>query len=172
MNVALLVLALVTAQRLGELVLARRNTARLLAQGGREEAPGHYPLIVLLHAAWLAGLWLLAWNATISWPWLALFVVLQIVRFWVLASLGERWTTRIIVLPGAEPVRSGPYRFTAHPNYAVVVAEIAVLPLVFGLPLYALVFSIANAALLTVRIRAENAALARAAGETPGVPPS
>ncbi len=162
MTAAPLILALVTLQRLGELVLARRNTARLLAEGGREVAPGHYPLIVLTHAAWLAGLWVLAWNSEVQWGWLALFVALQAGRVWVIATLGRRWTTRIVVMPGQALVRRGPYRFFAHPNYGVVVGEIAVLPLTFGLGLFALAFSVLNAAVLTVRLRAETAALREA----------
>lgn len=161
MTWAMLILAAVTLERLGELGLARHNTAALMAQGATEHAPGHYPLIVLLHAAWLAGLWGLAWNAAVALPWLAIFAVLQVLRIWVLATLGPRWTTRIIVLEQAPLVRRGPYRFVSHPNYLVVIAEIAVLPLVFGLPAYALLFSLLNAAILTVRIRAENAALDR-----------
>jgi methyltransferase len=160
MTLATLVLALVTAQRLGELVLARRNTRRLLAQGAYEVGAGHYPIVVALHAAWLGSLWLLAWDAPVDPSWLAVYIVLQALRLWVLASLGPRWTTRIIVLPGAPLVRSGPYRFLAHPNYVVVTAEVAVLPLVFGLPWYSLAFSVLNAAVLAVRIRTENAALA------------
>ncbi len=161
MSLALAVLVFVSLQRLGELALARRNTARLLAQGGIEVAPGHYPLIVLLHGAWLAGLWWLAWSAPVDLAWLAVFAVLQLLRVWVLATLGPRWTTRIIVLPGAPLVREGPYRFLNHPNYWVVAGEIMVLPLVFGLVWYGVVFSLLNAALLMVRIRAENRALAR-----------
>jgi methyltransferase len=164
MTLAVLVLALVTLQRLGELALARRNTARLRDAGAVEVGVKHYPLVVGLHAAWLAGLWLLAPPIAPSLPWLAVFVILQAVRVWVLASLGRRWTTRILVLPGAPLVRGGPYRFLAHPNYAVVVAEIAVLPIAFGLYGYALVFSLLNAAVLAIRIKAENDALARFAG--------
>ena len=159
MILADLLLALVTLQRLGELVLAARNTRRLKARGAYEVAPGHYPLIVLLHAAWLAGLWWLAWDRPPNLPLAALFLGLEAARVWVLASLGERWTTRIIILPGAPLVRRGPYRFFPHPNYAVVCAEIALLPLVFGLWAYALVFTLLNAAVLFVRIKAENAAL-------------
>ncbi|MBV9569251.1 MAG: hypothetical protein JO172_14055 [Hyphomicrobiales bacterium] len=161
MTAALIVLGFVTLQRGGELVLARRNAQRLLAQGAIEAAPSHYPLTVGLHAAWLLGLWLLAFDAQIKLFWLAAFVGLQLMRIWVIASLGKRWTTRIIVTPGAPLVRRGPYRFLTHPNYLVVAGEIAVLPLVFGLAWYALLFSLANAALLTFRIRAENAALRR-----------
>lgn len=164
---AVVLLALVTAQRLGELVLARRNTRRLLARGAVEVSPGHYPLIVGLHAAWLAGLWLLAWDRPVDIGWVAAFGVLQFLRVWVIATLGARWTTRILVLPGAPLVRRGPYRLLSHPNYVVVVAEIAVLPLAFGLGLYALVFSLLNGAVLMIRIRAESRALAEAQGVTP-----
>lgn len=156
---SVVVLGLVTLQRLGELVLARRNTKRLLAQGAHEVAPEHYPLIVAMHAAWLAGLWWLGWDRPIVWPWLVVFLALQALRVWVLASLGPRWTTRIIILPGAPLVAKGPYRFLPHPNYAVVVGEIAALPLAFGLPAYAAAFTVLNAVVLTIRIRAENAAL-------------
>jgi methyltransferase len=159
MTWAMFILAAVTLERLGELALARRNTAALMARGAKEHAPGHYLLIVLLHAAWLGGLWLLGWDAAVSLPWIALFALLQGFRVWVLATLGPRWTTRIIVMDDAPLVRRGPYRFVSHPNYLVVIGEIAVLPLAFGLPLYAVVFSALNAAILTVRIRAENAAL-------------
>ena len=160
MILSIVLLALVTAQRLGELALANHNTRRLKAQGAYEVAPGHYPLIVLLHGAWLAGLWWLAWDLPLNLPLALLFVGLEGLRTWVLTSLGDRWTTRIIVLPGAPLVRRGPYRFIPHPNYAVVCAEIALLPLVFGLWAYALIFTALNAAILFVRIRAENRALA------------
>jgi methyltransferase len=164
MIVSLAVLGFVTAQRLGELVIANRNTRRLLAQGGVERAAEHYPLIVGLHAAWLGGLWLLAWDRPVNLAWLAVYVVLQAGRAWVLATLGGRWTTRIIAVPGETLVRKGPYRLIRHPNYAVVVGEILVLPLVFGLWAYALVFTALNAAVLWIRIRAEARALADAAG--------
>lgn len=160
MTLSIIILALVTLQRLGELVLAQRNTGRLLARGAVEVGARHYPLIVGLHGAWLAGLWALGWDQPVSLAWLALFIVLQLLRVWVIATLGERWTTRIVVLPGASLVRRGPYRFLDHPNYAVVVAEIAVLPLAFGLSTFSIVFSILNAAVLWIRIRAESRALA------------
>ena len=159
MTFAVIILLLVTAERLGELWLARRNTTALLKQGAVEMAPQHYTLIVLLHGFWLAGLWLLGRDQPVNLFWLAVFLVLQVLRVWVLATLGRRWTTRIIVLPGDKLVSTGPYRWLTHPNYVVVVGEIAVLPLCLGLPWYALIFSLANAAVLTVRIRAENAAL-------------
>lgn len=164
MIVSIAVLAFVTLQRLGELVLAQRNTSRLKARGAYEVAPGHYPLIVAVHAAWLAGLWLMAWNRPVIWPWLAAFFVLQAARVWVLATLGERWTTRIIILPGAPLVKAGPYRFVSHPNYVVVVGEIAVLPLAFGLWPWAAVCSVLNLAVLAIRIRAENQALRTGVG--------
>jgi methyltransferase len=160
-TLGVVILALVTVQRLGELWLSRRNTSRLLAQGAREHAPGHYPLIVALHAAWLAALWWLAPPRPVDGFWLAMFVLIEIARVWVLASLGRRWTTRIIVIPGEPLVRRGPYRLLSHPNYAVVAAEIAVLPLVFGLWQIAFVFTLVNAAVLAVRIRQENRALGR-----------
>jgi len=156
-----IVVGLVTLSRLIELPIARANTRRLLAGGGREVAPGHYLLIVALHASWLAALWWLAPGRPVSLPLLGLFVLVELGRLWVLLTLGSRWTTRIIVVPGEALVRRGPYRFLNHPNYAVVVAEIALLPLVFGLWRSALVFSLLNAAALTVRIREENRALGR-----------
>jgi methyltransferase len=165
MTLTIVVLALVTLQRLGELALARRNTRRLLARGAVESGAYHYPLIVGLHLAWLAGLWLLGWNRPVDAGWLAVFVVLQLLRAWVIATLGGRWTTRIITLPGEPLVRRGPYRFLSHPNYVVVAAEIAVLPLALDMPAYALAFSLLNASVLWVRIRAENAALAGGAGQ-------
>ena len=157
--VAAIVLILVTAERLAELALARRNTARLLAQGGVEHGAAHYPLIVALHAAWLAGLWWLAIDTPPALSILALFAIVEAGRAWVLATLGRRWTTRIIVVPGEQRVRRGPYRFLAHPNYAVVVAEILLLPLAFGLVAYAIAFSVLNGVLLAIRIPAETAAL-------------
>ncbi|EJK80134.1 hypothetical protein MOV66_30735 [Agrobacterium sp. SHOUNA12C] len=155
-------LTFVTLQRLAELIYARHNTAALLAQGGREIAPGHYPYMVAMHTAWLVSLWLFATGRPVVPVWVVIFMVLQGLRVWVLATLKGRWTTRIIVLPGAPLVTGGLYRFLSHPNYAVVVGEIAVLPLAFGLPLHAVVFSLLNAAILTIRIRAENAALDQA----------
>lgn len=163
MSWPVILLGLVTLQRLGELALARRNTRRLLARGAVETGASHYPLIVGLHAAWLAGLWWLARVEPVRPGWLAVYLGLQGFRVWILASLGERWTTRVITVPGEALVRRGPYRFVRHPNYLLVAAEIAVLPLVFGLPLFAAVFSALNAAVLWVRIRAEDAALGRAA---------
>ena len=153
------ILGFVTAQRLVELPIARANTARLRAAGGREAGARHYPLIVAVHAAWLAALWWLAPGRPIHAGLLILFGLVEIGRVWVLQALGRRWTTRIIVVPGETLVARGPYRFVRHPNYVVVCAEIALLPLMFGLWQVALVFSVLNAAVLFVRIRAENRAL-------------
>jgi methyltransferase len=152
-------LAYLTAQRLAELWWAKRNERRLLAAGGIEYGRSHLPLIILFHSAWMAGMWVLAYDHQVVPAFLALFIVLQIARFWVLATLGRRWTIRVIVVPGEQPVARGPYQFLWHPNYAVVSGEIAAVPLVLGLPIYALVFSILNAAVLAVRIPVENIAL-------------
>ena len=157
--IAIAVLALVTAQRLAELAYSHVNEARLKGAGGVEYGAAHYPWIVTLHAAWLAGLWLAASGIRPHYGWLAVFLILQGIRAWVFSTLGPRWTTRVIVMPGKPPIRNGPYRFLSHPNYAVVAAEIFVLPMAFGLVAFALIFSVANAVILAIRIRAENAAL-------------
>ena len=149
-------------QRLAELGFAQWNTVRLRADGGVEFGARHYPLIVALHSFWLLGLWVLGHDRSIDPLWLTIFILLQVGRLWVIATLGRRWTTRVIVLPGAAPVARGPYRWLRHPNYLIVVLEIAVVPLALGLPVFALVFSLANAALLAYRIRVENRALASA----------
>ena len=158
--------AFLVAQRLVELCLAQFNTRRLRAKGGVEFGAAHYPLMIALHASWLLGLWLLGHDRSVIPFWLAIFVLLQVGRLWVIASLGRRWTTRVIVLPGFAPVSRGPYRWLKHPNYLIVALEIAVVPLALGLPLFALIFSAANAALLAYRIRIENEALAWAAQPT------
>jgi methyltransferase len=156
---AAFLLGLVTAERIAELFLARRNTAALLAKGAVEVARDHYPAIVLMHVLWLASLWIFGATRAINPAWLAVFLAILVLRAWTLMTLGPRWTTRIIILPGAPLVTNGPYRFLSHPNYLVVVGEIAVLPLCLGLPWLALVFSAANAILLSIRIRAETGAL-------------
>lgn len=152
-------LAFVTIQRLAELVHAQRNTSRLIAAGAVEHGASHYPLMVGFHATWLVSMWVLGWDAAIVPVWLAAYAILQVFRIWILASLGRRWTTRIIVTD--EPlVRRGPYRFMSHPNYLLVMGEIAVLPLALGQPWAALGFSIVHLGVLAIRIKAENAALA------------
>jgi methyltransferase len=162
MEPSIALLGFVTLQRLAELVIARRNTRALLARGATEVGAAHYPVMVALHSAWIAGLWVLGFGQPVEPVWVAIFAVLQLARLWILATLRERWTTRIIVLPGAPLVRSGPYRFVTHPNYVVVVCEIAVLPLALGLPIFAAVFSVLNGLMLAVRISAENRALSGA----------
>lgn len=161
MTLSIVILLAVTLQRLGELWLSNRNTRRLLAQGAREYGATHYPLIVAVHALWLISLWWLAPGRGVDGFWLGLFVLLEIARIWILATLGRRWTTRIIVPPQAPLVRGGPYRIVNHPNYVVVIGEIAALPLVFGLWQVALIFTLLNAAILAIRIREENRALGR-----------
>lgn len=171
MNLPYAIMAFVTLQRLSELVIARRNTARLMAAGAREYGASHYPVMVLMHTAWLAALWFSVGGRPVSWPLLLVFAILQGMRVWVLATLGPRWTTRIIVLPGANLVARGPFRFLRHPNYAVVTAEIAVLPLTFGLVGIAALFTVLNAAMLYVRIGTENRALGLSASPPPPARP-
>ena len=155
-----LVLAVVL-QRLGELALARRNTARLLAEGAKEHGAAHYPLFVILQAGWLAFLWLVVpEEASISWFWMTIYLLLQAGRIWVIVSLGRYWTTRVIVLPAVSLVRRGPYRWFRHPNYLIVACEIPILALVFGQSLFAVVFGALQWALLWHRIRIEDRALA------------
>ena len=160
MSVLHAVLGLVLLQRAAELALAAANTRLLRAAGAIEVDARGYPGIVAPHAAWLASRFFFVPSSTApSWPLLALYAVLQFGRVWVIASLGRRWTTRVIVLPGALLVRDGPYRWLKHPNYLIVAAEIALLPLAFGALAIALVFSAANLALILRRIRIEDAAL-------------
>ena len=160
MTGAELLLVVVTLQRIGELVVARHNMRKLMARGAVEVGSGHYPLIVAVHAAWLLSLWLFGRHQSVNVAALALYLGLQGLRCWVLWTLGSRWTTRIIVLPGEPLVAAGPYRWMSHPNYAVVAGEIAVLPWALDLPWLAVVFTVLNAAVLAIRLRAENRALA------------
>lgn len=154
------VLLYLIAQRLGELVYANRNTKRLLSEGGKEFGADHYHYFIVLHSAWIAIILLLVEPHYPIHPlMLALFVGTQILRVWTLASIGRWWTTRIISAPHFDRVNRGPYRFLSHPNYTVVVLEIAIIPLMLGLPAVALVFSILNAILLRHRIGVENQVL-------------
>jgi methyltransferase len=155
-----LLLAIVTLQRVGELVIARRNMRKLVARGAVEVGSEHYPLIVAVHAGWLLSLWLFGRHQSVNVVALALYIALQGLRCWVMWTLGSRWTTRILVLPGEPLVATGPYRLMSHPNYAVVVGEIAVLPWALGLPPVAVIFTILNAGVLAIRLRAEKRALA------------
>lgn len=156
----IIILGLVTVQRLAELVIAKRNTAALLANGGREVGAAHYPVIVLFHAAWLLGLWFMARGQDVNWILIGVFATLQAARVWVLTTLGPRWTTRIILMPEKPLVAGGPFKFFRHPNYAVVAAEIFVLPLAFGLVTFAIIGGVINLGILAYRISIEEAALA------------
>ena len=161
--------ALVAVQRLFELVLARKNERRARARGAVERGEGHYLLIVALHTLWLVstlveGL-LRGPELPAFWPVpLALFLLLQPLRYWAIFSLGDRWNTKILVLPGEKPLRRGPYRYLNHPNYVVVVVEILTFPLIFGAWITALFFTVLNAVVLSVRIREENRALSEFSG--------
>jgi methyltransferase len=154
-------LGLVALQRLLELAHARSNTARLRRLGAVEVDAGAYPLVVLLHAGWLTSLAVLVPAETMpNWPLIGLFALLQLGRIWVIVSLGGYWTTRIITLPDAPLVRAGPFRYLRHPNYLLVAAELAVLPLAFGAVAVAATFSALNLGLLARRIRIEERVLA------------
>jgi methyltransferase len=154
------ILALVTLQRAAELVISSHNTSKLTARGAFEVAPRHYPFVVAVHAAWLISLWIFGRDQPLNASALLLYIALQGLRLWVMWTLGARWTTRIIILPGEPLVAAGPYRLLPHPNYAVVAGEIAILPLALGLPWLAALFTVLNATVLFIRIRAENRALA------------
>ncbi len=156
---ASIILAFVTLQRLSELIIARQNTKGLLAKGAVEHGASHYPVMVLLHATWLSGLWWFGWNASVVWPFMLIYILLQAFRIWILASLGSRWTTRILTVPNETLVARGPYRFMRHPNYALVLLEVPLLPLALGLNAYALLFGLLNVAMLTWRIRIEESVL-------------
>ena len=158
---AQILFAYVVIQRLGELAYANANTRRLLAEGGREYGEKHYPLFIVLHGGWLISIALFA-KPTDAPDLLLLnaFIATQTFRFWTLASIGRWWTTRIISAPHFPKVKRGPYRYIKHPNYALVVVEIALLPLLLGAPAMALTFSILNAALLAWRLIIESAVLA------------
>ncbi|WP_430869161.1 isoprenylcysteine carboxyl methyltransferase family protein [Demequina aurantiaca] len=164
-------IALVGLERLAELVVAKRNLAWAKAHGGREYGFGHYPFMVVLHSALLVACLVEASHRpfipALGWTMLALVIAAQALRWWCIAVLGPRWNTRIIVIPGLPLVRRGPYRWMSHPNYVAVVLEGIALPLVHTAWVTALTFTVLNAGLLWVRIRAENAALAQALAEEP-----
>ena len=165
MSFAAVILALVTLQRISELVLSRHNTAKLVARGAIEIGAGHYPLVVVVHAAWLIALWVWGRDQDVILWRLRCLSGCRAFGCLILATLGPRWTTRIIVLPGEPLVASGPYKYFSHPNYAVVGAEIALLPLALHLPWLAVLFTALNAAVLVIRIRVEARALSAVAGQ-------
>ena len=158
--------ALVGVERLAELVVSKRNAAWSFAHGGVETGFGHYPFMVVLHTGLLVGALVEAWvvrpdvPAPIAWLFVVLVLLSQGLRWWCITTLGRRWNTRVIVVPGLAPVTGGPYRFLRHPNYVAVVVEGVALPLVHLAWVTAMVFTVLNAVLLRVRIRTEDAALA------------
>ena len=165
MVILVLAVALVAAQRLLELALARRNEHKALAKGAVERGREHYPFVVALHSLWLVSTLVEGVSRgpelPLYWPApLVLFLLAQPLRYWAISSLGESWNTKILVVPGTKPIKRGPYRYLNHPNYVAVIVEILAFPLVFGAWVTALVFTTLNAALLSVRIREENKALA------------
>ncbi|MET7910420.1 isoprenylcysteine carboxylmethyltransferase family protein [Streptomyces avermitilis] len=163
-----LLVAAVAAERVVELVVARRNERWSTARGAIVTGQGHYPAMVVLHTALLVGCLAEVWLAdrpfvpALAWPMLAMLAGSQALRWWCIGTLGPRWNTRVIVVPGLPLVTSGPYRLLRHPNYVAVVAEGVALPLVHTAWVTAAVFTVLNAVLLTVRIRCENRALAAA----------
>ncbi|MEW9553049.1 isoprenylcysteine carboxyl methyltransferase family protein [Nonomuraea sp. NPDC050783] len=166
MSAYLVLIGLVVAERLAELVVARRNLAWARARGGVEHGRGHYPWIVAAHVVLLAAapaeVWLLGrpFVPALGWPMLAVVLLAQGLRWWCIATLGRQWNTRVVVVPGLPLVSGGPYRWVRHPNYVAVVAEGLALPLVHTAWLTALLFTAANAVLLTIRITVEDRALA------------
>jgi methyltransferase len=161
-SVLYVVVGLVALQRIGELIWGQRNTKRLRTRGAIEFGASHYPLIGALHASWLVVLIVfIPADAQPDWSMLAFYALLQPLRYWAIASLGDYWTTRVMVVPGATTVRRGPYRWLRHPNYLVVAVEIPLLPAAFGAGMIAAVFGVLNVAILTWRIRVEDAARRR-----------
>jgi methyltransferase len=172
-----LLVVLVAAERVAELVISRRNARRLRARGAIEAGRGHYPAMVAFHAAFIVACLAEPALFPARWPWAAalpagaLVLLAQALRWWVVATLAERWTTEVLVLPGAQPVRAGPYRLLRHPNYLAVIVELAALPLAAGAWRTAILATLGNALLLAVRIRAEERALGAAWREAfDGVP--
>lgn len=157
---ALFFLVYVIVERLIELPIATRNTKRLKAQGGVEHSPGHYPLIVAVHTGWILAMLWWGHDNPVNYIWLGVYAVLQVCRVYILGTLGRRWTTRIIVIPGEQKVTKGPFALVPHPNYLLVICEILVAPLVLGLWQVAAIFGALNAAVLVIRVSAEERAWA------------
>jgi methyltransferase len=170
MDIYFALLSLICLERVAELAVSARHAAASLARGGAESGRGHFPTMVALHAALIAGCWIepIVTHATflpaLAWPMIALVIAANALRWWCIATLGPRWSARVIVLPGEPLVRTGPYRWFAHPNYVAVIVEGAALPLAGSAWITAAGFTVLNAALLTVRIRCESRALALAVG--------
>lgn len=166
LSVFVVVVALVALERLAELIVSQRNAAWSFARGGHETGQGHYPAMVALHTGFLVAMLVEALvrrpevPSALAWSMLALVAVAQALRWWCIATLGPQWNTRVIVVPDLAPVRTGPYRFLAHPNSVAVVVEGIALPLIHACWITAAGFTILNAALLRVRLRVENDALA------------
>lgn len=158
-----LLIAAVAVERVAELVVSQRNLRWSRERGGVEFGAGHYPAMVVLHTALLAGCLVEAphreFLPALGWPMLALVLGAQALRWWCIATLGRQWNTRVLVVPGARRVTAGPYRFVAHPNYVAVVVEGVALPLVHTAWITALMFTALNAALLRTRIACEERAL-------------
>ena len=160
-----LLVAAVGVERLAEMVVARRNAAWSFARGGFEVGRGHWPVMVVLHLSLLVGAVAEVWIADrpfipwLGWPMLALVLAAQALRWWCIVTLGRQWNARVIVVPGAPRVQTGPYRWLRHPNYVAVVVEGFALPLVHTAWVTAVVFTAANAVLLWVRLRTEENAL-------------
>ena len=160
------VVGFLVLQRLAELAFARRNHRLLLARGAVEVGRRHYPALVCLHIGWLVALAATVDPQTpVFPPLLGLFALLECGRVWVIATLGSRWTTRVMVVPGEPRIRTGPYRFARHPNYLIVCGEIAVVPLMFGAWSLAAVASVLNFVVLRTRIAVEDQALEEACTE-------
>jgi methyltransferase len=169
MTVYWVLLGLIACERVAELVVSARHATGLLRRGGAEYGFGHFPVMIVLHMGLIAGCVLepllghRGFVPALGWPMLAVTVGANALRWWCIATLGERWTARVIVLPGEPLVRSGPYRWFTHPNYVAVIVEGFALPLTGSAWITASAFTVLNAALLTVRIRCEVKALASAA---------
>ena len=151
-----------TAQRLSELVISKRNTKALLARGAYEVGASSYPILIAFHGLWLVSLWIFGWGRSVNVAFAIAAVVLQVGRLWIQRTLGERWTTRIILVPGVEPVCSGPYRFLRHPNAVLVAVELPCLSLALGLPWHALIFGFLTIVVTVWRVRIEDTAFSNA----------
>jgi methyltransferase len=152
-------IAFFVLQRLSELYVSHKNEKWLSANGGIQYGQKHYPFMIALHAAFIGSIIAEYWwrgGTPVHWLFLVLYLLVLSFKYWALRSLGNYWNTKIYRIPGAEPVKKGPYKLFKHPNYMEVVCEIAIIPLIFHLYYTAIIFSVLNAIMLWVRIRAEN----------------